>query len=436
MAESASARSVSASELGQPSVPVSLANRYHQIRTFSQQLCEPLVPEDYVVQSMPDASPTKWHLAHTTWFFETLVLQEASPEYRPFSTEFKYLFNSYYNSLGDQFPRPRRGMLSRPTVDEVFAYRAHVDEAMSGLFQSGRLSENENLSAVLEIGLHHEQQHQELLLTDLKHMLAQNPTYPVYREVAEMDRQLCVPLHWQRWDEGLYSIGSNGDSFIYDNEGPRHRQFQTAFEMANRPITAGEFLAFMRDGGYGRPELWLSEGWARVQQEGWSHPLYWVERDGQWHHFTLGGLRAIDSIAPVCHVSYFEADAFARWFDARLPTEAEWEIVASAEPIQGNFVESECFHPTAAEGHNGDMRQLFGDVWEWTQSAYSAYPGYQPVAGPLGEYNGKFMCGQFVLRGGSCATSQSHIRPTYRNFFPPHARWQFSGIRLARDLSG
>jgi len=431
MAESASARSISATEVDPTSAPQSLEEQYRSVRTFSHQLCKPLAPEDYVVQSMTDASPTKWHLAHTTWFFETLVLQEALPEYNPFSQAFKYLFNSYYNSLGKQFPRPQRGMLSRPTVDEVHAYRAHVDDAMAEAFASGRLAA---LSSVLEIGLHHEQQHQELLITDLKHMLAQNPTFPVYRETSQPERELCVPLHWQRWEEGLYSIGSDGDGFMYDNEGPRHRHFQPTFEIANRLITAGEFLAFMRDGGYKRPELWLSEGWARVQQEGWSHPLYWVEQEGQWQQFTLGGLQALNPIVPVCHVSYFEADAFARWFGGRLPTESEWEIVASSNPIEGNFVESERFHPAAAEGVNGDMRQLFGDVWEWTQSAYSAYPGYQPVPGPLGEYNGKFMCGQFVLRGGSCATSQSHIRPTYRNFFPPHARWQFSGIRLARDV--
>lgn len=434
MAESSSALNASANDLNSPPVPSSLAEQYRLVRTFSHRLCEPLSPEDFVVQSMPDASPTKWHLAHTTWFFETLVLQEALPEYKPFSTEFKYLFNSYYNTLGEQFSRPRRGMLSRPTVEEVHAYRTHVDDAMARLFSSGRLEEDAALSSVLEIGLHHEQQHQELLLTDLKHMFAQNPTYPVYREIVQSDRQLCVPLNWQRWEEGLYSIGSAGDSFAYDIEGPRHRHFQPAFDVSNRLIMAGEFLGFMRDGGYKRPDLWLSEGWARVQQDGWSHPLYWVERDGQWHHFTLGGLRAVNPIEPVCHVSYFEADAFARWFGARLPTESEWEIVASAEPIEGNFVEAERFHPVAAEGVNGDMRQLFGDVWEWTQSAYGAYPGYQPVAGPLGEYNGKFMCGQFVLRGGSCATSLSHIRATYRNFFPPDARWQFSGIRLARDV--
>ncbi len=434
MAESAAALHASSVQLTQPALTSTLAEQYRSVRTFSHQLCEPLSPEDYVVQSMPDASPTKWHLAHTTWFFETLVLMEALPDYKPFSSEFQYLFNSYYNSLGAQFPRVQRGMLSRPTVDEVHAYRAHVDNAMAGVFHSGRLDEDAALSSVLETGLHHEQQHQELLLTDLKHMLAQNPTYPVYRESVQTERQLCVPLHWQRWEEGLYSIGSDGDSFIYDNEGPRHRHFQPAFELSNRLIVSGEFIAFMRDGGYKRPELWLSEGWAHVQQEGWTHPLYWVEDDGRWKQFTLSGLRDVNPIEPVCHISYFEADAFARWFGARLPTEAEWEIVASAEPIQGNMVESERFHPAAAEGVNGDMRQLFGDVWEWTQSAYSAYPGYQPVPGPLGEYNGKFMCGQFVLRGGSCATSQSHIRPTYRNFFPPAARWQFSGVRIARDI--
>ncbi len=434
MAESAAALHPSTEGFHPTAEPATLADRYRAVRSFSHRLCEPLSPEDYVVQSMPDASPTKWHLAHTTWFFETLVLQEALPGYKAFSEEFRYLFNSYYNSLGKQFPRAQRGMLSRPTVAEVHAYRAHVDDAMNTVFDRGRLDDDAALAAVLEIGLHHEQQHQELLLTDLKHMLAQNPTYPVYRETNLTERQLCVPLHWQRWEEGLYSIGAEGDSFTYDNEGPRHRHFQPAFDMSNRLIIAGEYIAFMRDGGYKRPELWLSEGWARVQQDGWSHPLYWVDVDGQWKQFTLGGLRAVNPIEPVCHVSYFEADAFARWFGGRLPTESEWEIVASTAPVTGNFVESERFHPAAAEGVNGDMRQLFGDVWEWTQSAYSPYPGYQPVPGPLGEYNGKFMCGQFVLRGGSCATSLSHIRPTYRNFFPPHARWQFSGIRLARDV--
>ncbi len=434
MAESAAALSASSDELVQRAPTSSLADQYRSVRAFSHRLCEPLSPEDYVVQSMPDASPTKWHLAHTTWFFETLVLLESSPDYKPFSSDFQYLFNSYYNSLGAQFPRPQRGMLSRPTVDEVHAYRAHVNAAMAEVFESGRMEEDAALSSVIEIGLHHEQQHQELLLTDLKHMLAQNPTYPVYREDVQTERQLCVPLHWQRWEEGLYSIGSDGDSFMYDNEGPRHRHFQQAFEISNRLIVAGEFIAFMRDGGYKRPELWLSEGWARVQEEAWTHPLYWAEQDGHWKQFTLSGLRDVNPIEPVCHISYFEADAFARWFGARLPTESEWETVAAVEPIHGNFVESDRLHPAAAEGVNGDMRQLYGDVWEWTQSAYSAYPGYQPVPGPLGEYNGKFMCGQFVLRGGSCATSQSHIRLTYRNFFPPTARWQFSGVRLARDV--
>jgi len=433
MAEAASALSAHAI-VESPAQSLSLAARYAQVRSFSETLCAPLAPEDFVVQSMPDASPAKWHLAHTTWFFETLVLGNAQEGFAPFCEEYRYLFNSYYNSLGKQFPRPQRGMISRPTVDEVKQYRAHVDAAMAKLFESGRVKSDAELTALVTIGLHHEQQHQELLITDLKHMLSQNPLYPAYRKTGLTEHQPCVPLQWHGRTEGLYSIGDDGDGFAYDNERPRHRHFQIPFELSTRLITAGEYLAFMRDGGYKRPELWLSAGWAAVQEREWTQPLYWVELDGRWHQFTLSGLRRVDTNEPVCHVSYFEADAFARWYGARLPTEHEWEIVAGGETVHGNFVESERFHPAAAVGINGDMRQLYGDVWEWTQSAYSAYPGYQPEPGPLGEYNGKFMCGQFVLRGGSCATSVTHIRPTYRNFFPPDARWQFSGIRLARDV--
>jgi ergothioneine biosynthesis protein EgtB len=315
---------------------------------------------------------------------------------------------------------------------DVLAYRAHVDQHMEQVFARGELSGER--ATIVEVGIHHEQQHQELILTDIKHLLSCHPLWPVYRSGAGRPSGAIAPqLEWRAHAEGVERIGYDGDGFAYDNETPRHRVFVEAFEIASRPVTAGEYLEFMRDGGYGNPLLWLSDGWTAVQTEEWRAPLYWEERDGEWFVFTLGGLRPVDAHEPICHISYFEADAYARWAGARLPSEPEWEIAGADAPIAGNFMESERYHPVAAERASAPLHQIMGDVWEWTKSGYEPYPGYQPPEGPLGEYNSKFMCSQLVLRGGSCATPESHIRPTYRNFFPPSARWQFSGLRLARD---
>jgi ergothioneine biosynthesis protein EgtB len=409
-----------------------LARRYREVRRFTERLCEPLAVEDYVIQSMADVSPTRWHLAHVTWFFETLVLRRAYPDYRPLNGQFHYLFNSYYNSLGEQWPRPRRGLLSRPTVKEVYAYRAYVDRHVLALMEQFP-RRAAGVVRILELGLHHEQQHQELILTDIKHVLAQNPLFPVYRPRPGEESPEAGALTWQGFEEGLREVGHQGLGFAYDNETPRHRVFLESFELASRPVSNGEYLSFMADGAYRRPELWLSDAWMLVPREAWRAPLYWHEIDGRWHVFTLAGLRELDPAEPVSHVSYYEADAYARWAGARLPTEVEWEIAAQGLPVAGNFVESGRYHPAAGDDGQG-MQQTYGDVWEWTASPYTPYPGYVQAAGALGEYNGKFMCDQLVLRGGSCATSVSHMRPTYRNFFPAATRWQFSGIRLARDI--
>lgn len=405
-----------------------LQQKYSAVRGFSNALVAPLEPEDCVIQSMPDVSPTRWHLAHTTWFFETFILKPFRSGYQPFHPKYEVLFNSYYNTVGEQFPRSQRGLLSRPTVGEVMKYRRHVDEHVEALLQQ----QPEAIARIIEIGLQHEQQHQELLLTDIKHVFSCNPLHPAYQHRSTaLETSTSQPLQWIAFEEGLHWIGHAGSGFAFDNESPRHRTFLEAFQLADRLTTCGEFLEFMHDGGYARPELWLSEGWSRVQQSQWRAPLYWDEHDGQWWQFSLDGRRPILPEEPVCHVSFFEADAFARWAGLRLPTEAEWEIAAAEQPIRGNFVESQALHPRAARD-DSLLKQLYGDVWEWTASQYRPYPGYSPPDGALGEYNGKFMCNQFVLRGGSCATSETHIRSTYRNFFPAEARWQFSGIRLAR----
>jgi ergothioneine biosynthesis protein EgtB len=407
-----------------------LAARYAAVRALTESLCEPLVTEDYVVQSMPDVSPTKWHLAHTSWFFETFILKPHLPHYREIDATYPFLFNSYYVQAGERHCRAQRGYISRPTVAEVFAYRAHVDAALHELLGSAAA---EQVAPLVEIGLHHEQQHQELLLTDIKHVFSVNPLRPVYRERQPDEPRVAGPLEWVGFDGGVHEIGHDGDGFAYDNESPRHRVYLEPFELASRPVTNGEYLEFMADGGYARPELWLSMGWATVQEQQWSEPFYWERRDGEWWSYTLSGMRPVDPAEPAVHLSYFEADAFARWAGARLPTEAEWEVAAAGSvAADGNFVEDGRLHPRPAPAGAG-LQQLHGDVWEWTQSQYTAYPGYAPPAGALGEYNGKFMCNQFVLRGGSCATSRTHIRSTYRNFFPPDATWQFTGARLARQ---
>jgi len=380
---------------------------------------------------MDDASPVKWHLAHTTWFFETFILERWQPQYRPFHPDFRVLFNSYYQTVGRQHPRPQRGLLSRPTLEEVLAYRRHVDRHLQELLLPGA-DHGAELCASVELGLHHEQQHQELIVTDIKHMLSCNPLHPVYRERSESSAGESVALVWSSHAGGVHEIGHEGHGFCFDNEEPRHRVIVEPFELASRLTTNGEFLEFVADGGYERPELWLSDAWSVLQARAWRAPLYWERQGAGWFAMTLAGLRRLRPDEPVCHVSYYEADAFARWAGARLPTEAEWEVAAAGVPVTGNFAESGWLHPTPAPQTEGPA-QLFGDVWEWTQSPYVPYPGYRPPAGALGEYNGKFMCNQLVLRGGSCATPSSHIRATYRNFFPPEARWQFSGIRLARD---
>jgi ergothioneine biosynthesis protein EgtB len=407
----------------------SLAARYTAVRSFTETLCTPLVTEDYVVQSMDDVSPTKWHLAHTTWFFETFILVPHATGYRVHHPDYAYLFNSYYVQAGERHCRAQRGYLSRPTVAEVFAYRAHVDEAMQRLLEA----DDPRVAPLVEIGLHHEQQHQELMLTDIKHVFSVNPLRPSYGTASLPSGGAMPPLRWVECANGVNVIGHDGPGFSYDNETPRHRVFLEPYALADRLVTNGEYLDFMMDGGYRHAELWLSLGWATAQENEWSEPFYWEERDGEWWHFTLQGMQRVDPSAPVVHLSCFEADAYARWAGARLPTEFEWEAAAAGQPVDGNFVEAGALHPLPAQAGEG-LRQLFGDVWEWTQSQYSPYPGYAPPPGALGEYNGKFMCNQFVLRGGSCATSHTHIRPTYRNFFPPEATWQFTGLRLARSL--
>lgn len=419
-----------------PAARAALAARYRRVRADSEALCAPLAVEDYVIQTCDEASPAKWHLAHVSWFFETFVLREYLPGYVEFDARWRVLFNSYYEQAGAFHPRGARGFLSRPTVAEVYRYRAHVDAAIVGLLDAAAELPWADICERVEIGLHHEQQHQELLLTDLKRNLGANPLRPAYRE------DLPVPpatprsaLQWVGFPGGLYEIGTEGaDGFAYDNEGPRHTVFLRPFRLASRPVTNGEFLAFIEAGGYGAPALWLADGWARVRTAGWSAPLYWERIDGQWWQYTLGGLRPLDVDAPVCHVSFFEAAAYAAWAGCRLPTEAEWEVAAADCAVAGNLRAAGYLQPVVAPAGAG-LRQLYGDVWEHTASAYLPYPGYRAAAGALGEYNGKFMCGQMVLRGGSCVTPEHHVRATYRNFFYPHERWQFQGFRLAEDAS-
>ena len=422
-----------------------LRQRFAAVRSFTMTLCETLTAEDCCLQSMPSASPTRWHLAHTAWFFETFLLK-SDPTYRVFDEHYEVLFNSYYNSVGEQFPRARRGLLSRPSLADVQAYRRHVDDAVAERLDSGRIAEDVALAHIVEWGLQHEQQHQELILTDVKHLFSLNPLLPAFRvtvsTAAEYQTRGTVEAKWIEYDGGVRETGHSGNGFAYDNELPRHRVFLEPFQLGSRPVTCGDFLRFVEDGGYSRPESWLSEGWNSVQEHGFTRPIYWFKRDERWFEFTLAGLRTLDLLAPVSHVSYFEADAYARWAGARLPTEAEWEVAAQDVAVDGNFVDTlldtgRAIHPIGVDsesvaGAAEKPAQMFGNVWEWTASPYTAYPGYAPPSGALGEYNGKFMCNQYVLRGGSCATPSSHIRRTYRNFFPADARWQFSGIRLAR----
>lgn len=421
-----------------------LHRRFTEVRRRTTDLTRTLETEDFVVQSMPDASPTRWHLAHTTWFFETFVLSRSDAAYRPFHPLYRALFNSYYNAIGEPFPRDRRGTLSRPTVRDVMAYRAHVDREIDALLDRD-LPLDPDLASALELGMHHEQQHQELILTDIKHALSLNPLSPAYIPSSGAEQGprgdgglVTTPtLGWKHYTGGVHRIGVDPGRFSFDNEGPPHEVLLRDFELADRMITNAEYREFIEDGGYRRPELWLSDGWDRIHQEGWSAPLYWnLEDGGEGRQFTLTGSRPITAAEPTCHVSFFEADAFARWASARLPTEHEWEVAAEGVPVRGNLAESQVWHTAPVSdpntGEDAAPAQLFGDAWEWTSSPYSAYPGYRASAGALGEYNGKFMCNQFVLRGGSHATPTDHLRRTYRNFHAPGARWQFTGIRLAR----
>lgn len=406
---------------------------YHRVRQRSEQLAAPLEVEDQCIQTIPEVSPTKWHLAHVSWFFETFLLKPFLTGYREFHPRFGFLFNSYYYGVGQMHARPRRGLLSRPTLDEVMSYRAYVDRHMAALLDQVVHPQRGDIALRCEVGLHHEQQHQELMLTDIKHVLASNPLQPAYAELPLVTAE-APPLRWQDFSGGLTEIGAAGGGFAYDNERPRHPVYLQPYQLASRPVTNAEFLAFIEDGGYQTPEHWMADGWADLAREGWRAPLYWQREQDRWIEMTLGGARPLAPAAPVAHLSYYEADAYARWAGCRLPTEAEWEHAAEGRPATGNLAGSGFLQPMPAGAGEG-LQQVYGDVWEWTQSAYAAYPGFRPLSGALGEYNGKFMCGQYVLRGGSCATPDDHIRVSYRNFFYPHDRWQFSGVRLARDAS-
>ncbi|MGV8961617.1 MAG: ergothioneine biosynthesis protein EgtB [Stenotrophomonas sp.] len=415
--------------------PATLAQRFSAVRQRSVALAAPLSAEDTMVQSMADASPAKWHLAHTSWFFEHFVLA-AQPDYRWLHANWKELFNSYYQSIGPALARPQRGLLSRPTLAQVLEYRAAVDERIAARFHAGDMDTAARRHLIL--GMQHEQQHQELLLTDIKHAFWSNPLQPAYRDPAAARMpSAAVPLDWIDSSERIVEIGvaawPQHAVFAYDNESPRHRVLLPAHRLANRPVNNHEFRRFIEAGGYREPRWWMSQGWELRMAEDWQHPLYWDA--ALQHEFTLSGWAALDPQTPVCHLSYFEADAYARWAGARLPTEFEWEAAAAGLPVEGNFADEGPLHPAAPTSGGAGFAQLFGDVWEWTSSAYGGYPGFHPLPGSLGEYNGKFMCGQYVLRGGSCATARSHVRASYRNFFAPAARWQFSGLRLARDVA-
>ena len=403
-----------------------LSENFARVRGDTVRLCDSLAPEDMVVQSMPDVSPTKWHLAHVTWFFEKFVLEPFARTYQPFNERFHYLFNSYYYTAGDMHKRPQRGLLSRPTVAEVLQYREHVDAAVLELIADG--GRDPAVDGRITLGLHHERQHQELLLTDIKHVFAQNPIQPAMNADLPVPEALAVADHrFVSGPEGILEIGATGNGFCFDNETPRHRVLLSEHSIGSRLITNREYRDFIRDGAYETSSLWLSDGWATVNERGWKRSLYW--NDGLDEEFTLGGVRELDLSAPVSHISYYEADAYARWAGARLPTEAEWEVGARDHAIGGNFVEQGLWQPAASDGD----AQFFGDVWEWTASPYSAYPGFKPLDGSLGEYNGKFMCNQMTVRGGSCVSAVDHIRASYRSFFYPDARWQYLGLRLARD---
>jgi ergothioneine biosynthesis protein EgtB len=409
-----------------------LIDDYESVRAATERMTDRLSVEDQNLQSMPEASPVKWHRAHTTWFFETFVLAADQNDYTAFDPAYGYLFNSYYNGIGEQFPRAQRALISRPDNETVGHYRRSVDHAMARLME--RLDEQafSRIAAMIVLGLNHEQQHQELIITDLKHGLSHNPTNATWGRSTAPGNDSGPELEWIDFDGDLIEIGSTENSFCFDNETPRHRTVIRNFQLANRPVSCGEFSDFIADSGYARPELWLADGWAWLQETGIDAPLYWQYHDGRWHLYTPAGLRKLDPAEPVCHISFHEAFAFAQWAGARLPTEAEWEYAATSCDVDGHFADSEVWHPMRPARQTG-LTQMFGDVWEWTASSYGPYPGFKPARGAVGEYNGKFMANQMVLRGGSCATAAGHIRPSYRNFFYPIDRWQFSGLRLARD---
>ncbi len=409
---------------------LTLTDRFLAVRSLTESLASCLSAEDQTVQSMPDVSPTKWHRAHTTWFFESFLLVPSLPDYQVFHPDNAFLFNSYYEGMGARHPRADRGCISRPGVEEVAEYRCHVDRAMAGLFD--HLPSNPVLELV-ELGIQHEQQHQELLLMDIKHVLSRNPMQPAFDAIRAPEPGVSAEPTWTAYGGGNFDIGYGGERFCFDNELPRHRVYLAPFALADQLVTCGQWLDFMDDGGYQRPELWLSDGWATVQSEAWRAPLYWAESESGWREFTLGGPIPLNPAQPVCHLSYYEADAFARWAGLRLPTEAEWEVAAAGVALDGRFLDQTRLHPSPVTDVSVDGSP-FGNLWQWTSSAYSPYPGFGPAKGAVGEYNGKFMVNQYVLRGGSCVTPAGHVRSSYRNFFPASARWAFSGLRLARGV--
>jgi len=416
---------------------------YFQVRKQTEDICAPLEIEDYGIQTVDIVSPPKWHLAHVSWFFETFLLKPYLPGYKEYHPIFEQIFNSYYNSVGDYHPRGERGLLSRPTVSEVYKYRAYVDRNMQALLEISPTEHYGDIIYRTKLGVNHEQQHQELMLTDIKHIFAYNPLKPVYRSNQKFDAdQNSTSVEAATWIEfsgGLTELGYSGDRFAYDNEFPRHKTHINNFLLASTPVTNAEYIKFIESGAYQDHQYWFSDAWKIVRTENWNAPLYWQQIDNEWWYSTLGGMQRVDPNAPVCHVSFYEASAYAAWIDARLPSEAEWEFATKDVEIEGNFYDDKNLQPTASNlglvsSTSSQLEKLFGDVWEWTQSPYTAYPGYKPAKGALGEYNGKFMSNQIVLRGGSCATSKSHIRSTYRNFFYPEERWQFCGFRLAKDI--
>jgi ergothioneine biosynthesis protein EgtB len=412
------------------------SRRFAAIRRDSETLAADLSPEDQAIQSMPDVSPTKWHLAHTSWFFETFLLKPFAPAYREFDPAFAYLFNSYYEAAGPRHPRPQRGLLSRPTVDAIAAYRDYVTAAMLRLIAAAGEPVWRAAAPLIELGVNHEQQHQELILMDIKHVFSLNPLLPAYQPMRPRRAGAGPRVRgWRDFAGGLVEIGHTGDDFAFDNEGPRHKVWLDPFRLARHAVSCGDFCDFIADGGYRRAELWLSDGWAAVNEQGWQAPLYWRLTDGEWRVFTLSGEQPVDPTEPVCHVSFYEADAFARWAGHRLPTEAEWEIAAGDAALAGNLADCGIYHPCPAANAGPGLHQMIGDVWEWTASPYIAYPRFRPASGAIGEYNGKFMSNQMVLRGGAAVTPAGHLRITYRNFFPPAARWAFSGVRLAEDIA-